>query len=87
MDLFFVLSYVASKIEKKEKMKENVGMVLKRNFSNHGLMMRLNLSLDNVRNCEEPTILVKECQKIIIKKKGILNLACKQGLLFKIQKV
>ena len=41
-------------------------------------MVRLNLSLDNVRNCEETTMFGKEC-----KNKGILNLANKQGLLFK----
>ena len=40
-------------------------------------MVRLNLSLDDVRNCKETTTFVKEC-----KKKGILNLAYKQGLLF-----
>ena len=45
--------------------------------------MRLNLSSDNVRNCEEITMFVKECGKIIkCKKKGTINLADKQGLLF-----
>ena len=34
MYLFFVHSYVASKIEKKEKMEEKVTMGLKINFSN-----------------------------------------------------
>ena len=35
-------------------------------------MVRLNLSLDDVRNCEETTKFVKECEKIIEwKKKGI----------------
>ena len=46
-------------------------------------MVRLNLSSDNVRNCKETTTFVKECEKIIeCKKKGILNLTYKQGLLF-----
>ena len=57
-------------------------MGLKMNFSNHGLMVRLNLSLNNVRNCEETTTFMKKYEKIIkCKNKGILNLACKQGLL------
>ena len=35
-------------------------------------MVRLNLSLDDVRNCKETTTFVKECKKIIeCKKKGI----------------
>ena len=56
---------------------------LKRSHPNHWLTMRLNLSSDNVRNCEEITMFVKECGKIIkCKKKGTLNLADKQGLLF-----
>ena len=43
--------------------------------------MRFNISSDNVRNCEEITMFVKECGKIIkCKKKGTLNLADKQGL-------
>ena len=47
-------------------------------------MVRLNLSSDDVRNCKETTTFVKECEKIIeCKKKGILNLAYKQGHLFK----
>ena len=46
-------------------------------------MVRLNLSSDNVRNCEKKTMFVKECEKIIkCKKRGILNLAYKQGILF-----
>ena len=40
-------------------------------------MVGLNLSSDNVRNCEETTMFEKVC-----KKKGILNLAYKQGHLF-----
>ena len=45
--------------------------------------MRLNLSFHDVRNCKETITFVKECQNIIeCKKKGILNLANKQGLLF-----
>ena len=44
-------------------------------------MVRLNLSSDNVRNCKETTMFVKEYEKIIeCKKKGILNLTYKQGL-------
>ena len=46
-------------------------------------MVTLNLSLDNVRNCEETTIFVKECKiNIKCKKKGALNLAYEKGLLF-----
>ena len=47
------------------------------------MMVRLNLTLDNVSICEETTIFVKE-RKINIKckKKGVLNLAYKRGLLF-----
>ena len=45
--------------------------------------MRLNLSSDGVRNCKETTMFVKEREKIIeCKKKEILNLECKKGLLF-----
>ena len=56
---------------------------LKRSLPNHWLTMRLNLSSDNVRNCAEITMFVKECGKIIkCKKKGTINLADKQGLLF-----
>ena len=32
-------------------------MRLNNSFSNHLLMVRLNLSLDNVRNCKETTFL------------------------------
>ena len=64
-------------------MEEKLTMGLKRSFSNNWLMVRLNLSSDNVRNCKETTTFVKECEKIIeCKKKGILNLTYKQGLLF-----
>ena len=39
---------------------------------------------DNVRNCEDATLAVKEFDNIVkYKKKGTLNLAYKQGLLFK----
>ena len=65
------------------KNREQVIMRLKRSFSNHCLMVRLNLSLDSVRNCKKTTKFVKECEKIIeCKKKGILSLVHKQGLLF-----
>ena len=37
-------------------MEEKVTMRLKRSFSNHWLMGRLNLSSDDVRNCKETTI-------------------------------
>ena len=44
----------------------------------------LNLRLDNVRNCKDAIPLDKEFDNIMkYKKKGILNLACKQGVLFK----
>ena len=81
-----VYSYLAAKVEKKEKIEEKVTMRLKMNFSSHWLMVRLNLISDNIRNCEETTTFVKEFEKIIkSKKKGILNLAYKQGFLFKNQ--
>ena len=60
MYLFFVHSYVASKIEAKQKIDEKVTMKLKNIFSNLLLMVRLNLSLGDVRNCKETTALVKE---------------------------
>ena len=47
MYLFFIHSYVASKTETKKKMQKKVTMV------------RLNLGLDDVRNCKETTF-VKE---------------------------
>ena len=53
MYLFFVHSYVASKIETKEKMEEKVTVRLKERFSNHWLMVRLNLSSDDIRNCKK----------------------------------
>ena len=47
-------------------------------------MVRLNLSLTDVRNCKETTTFVQECEIIIeYKKKGIFNLAYTQRLLFK----
>ena len=46
-------------------------------------MVTFNLGLVNVRNCAEKNMFVKKCEKIIkCKKKGILNLAYKQELLF-----
>ena len=46
-------------------------------------MVRLNLSLDNVKNCEKTTTFMKGFEKIIeCKKKGILNFKYKHGLLF-----
>ena len=57
--LFFVHSYVASKIEKKVKIEETVMMGLKNSFSNRWLMVTLHLSSDDVRNCKETTF-VKE---------------------------
>ena len=59
-------------------MEEKVTIGLKLNFSNHRFMVRLNLSLDNVRNCEETTKFMKQCKKNIkYEKKRILNLTCK----------
>ena len=40
-------------------MEDKVTMKLKNSFSNHWLMLRLNLSSDDVRNCKETTF-VKE---------------------------
>ena len=75
MYLLFVHSDVVSK---KEQMKK-----WKRSFSNNWLMVRLNLSSDDIKNCKETTTFVKECKKIIeYKKKEILNWAYKQGLSF-----
>ena len=78
MYLFFVHSYVASKIEKKEENVRESNDEIKEGFSNHWLMVRLNLSVDDIRNCKETTTFVKECKKIVeCKKKGIPNLARK----------
>ena len=88
MYLFFADSYIASKIENKTKMEEKVTMGLKSNLKgtirgNYWFMMILNLSSDNIRNCEETNIFLKESKETIkCKKKGILNLAYKQRLLF-----
>ena len=54
MHLFFVHSYVDEK-----KLEEKVTIRLKNSFSDHWLMVRLNLSSDDVRNCKELTF-VKE---------------------------
>ena len=59
MYLFFVHSYVASKIKMKEKMEVKVAMRLPNSFTNHWLMVRLSLSSDDVINCKETTF-VKE---------------------------
>ena len=59
MRLFFVHCYVATKIETEEKMEEKVTMRLKNSPLKHWLMVRLNLSADEVRNCKQ-TRLVKE---------------------------
>ena len=88
MYLFFADSYIASKIENKTKMEEKVTMGLKSNLKgtireNYWFMMILNLSSDNIRNCEETNVFVKESKEIIkCKKKRTLNLTYKQELLF-----
>ena len=41
-------------------MEEKVTMRLKKSFSNHQLVARLNLSSDHVRNCKETATFVKE---------------------------
>ena len=51
--IFFVDSYVALKIEMKENMEKKVTMRLKNSFSNHWLLVRLNLSSDDTRNCKK----------------------------------
>ena len=40
-------------------------MGLKRNFSNHWFMVRLNLSSDNVRNCEKKLCSWKNAKKLL----------------------
>ena len=45
-------------------MEEKVTMELNRSFSNHWFMIRLNLNLDNERNCEETPMFVKKCKKM-----------------------
>ena len=57
--LFFGNSYVASKIETKEKVEEKITMRLNKAFSNW-LIVRLNLSSDEVRNCKEATVFIKK---------------------------
>ena len=69
-------------------MEDKVTMGLKSNLKstirgNYWFMMILNLSSDNIRNCEETSIFLKESKETIkCKKKGILNLAYKERLLF-----
>ena len=69
-------------------MEEKVTMGLKSNLKstirgNYWFMMILNLSSDNIRNCEETNVFVKESKEIIkCKKKRTLNLTYKQELLF-----
>ena len=59
--------------KKDKKIGENVTMKLNMNFPNHWLMVRLNLTLDNVRNCDGSITVVNEYEKIFkCKKKGIL---------------
>ena len=70
MYLFFVHSYVALKIEKKEKMEEKVKTRLKKSFSNHWLIMRLNLFGWIVKT------------RLRYLKKRVLDLTYKKGLLF-----
>ena len=69
-------------------MEDKVTMGLKSNLKstirgNYWFMMILNLSSDNIRNCEETNVFVKESKEIIkCKKKRTLNLTYKQELLF-----
>ena len=59
--------------KKDKKIEENVTMKLNMNFPNHWLMVRLNLTLDNVRNCDGSITVVNEYEKIVkCKKKGML---------------
>ena len=52
-------------------MEEKVMIGLKKSFSNRWWMVRLNLSLENVRYSEETTIFIEESKKIMkCKKKG-----------------
>lgn len=65
--------YICNSKEKIKKIEENVTMKLKMNFPNHWLMVRLNLILSNVRNCDASITVVNEYEKIVnCKKKGIL---------------
>ena len=68
---FFVHSYVPWKIEMKENMEKKVTMRLMNSFSNHWLLVRLNLSSDDTANCKKQRSL----------KTGILNLGHKQETL------
>ena len=58
---------------------------IKEEFSKSLIDGELNLSSDElkfVKNCKETTTFVKKCEKIIeCKKRGIFNLAYKQGIL------
>ena len=72
MYLFFVHSYVASKIETKEKNRRESNNELK-SLIDLNLNLNLNLNLDDAGTCEETTAFVK---------KGVLNLTYIQGLLF-----
>ena len=60
INVFIACSYLRG-IEniEEEKMEKKVTMWLKNSFSDHWLMVRLNLSSDDVRNCNETTF-VKE---------------------------
>ena len=60
MYLFFARNCVALKIETIGKMEGKVTVRLKKSFSNHWSMVRLNLSSDDVKNCKETTTFVKE---------------------------
>ena len=62
-------------------MEAKVTIRSKKSFLNHWVLVKLNLSSDDIRNCKE-TKFVKECEKNVeCKKKGVCNLAYKQGFL------
>ena len=80
-------SYIATQIEKNEKMKEKVAMGLKRSFSSHWLIVRLNLSSDNGRNHKETTTFLKKMWKVIeCKKKKLSNWRINKDLYLKNRK-
>ena len=66
MYLFFVHSYEASKME------EKVTMWLKNRFSDHWLMVRLNLCSHDKRNCKKATFIKERNPQFGIQKRTFI---------------